>query len=187
MLNYPTDILKSLALAAMKFLISIVSLTLLFTGCKRQQEEGERDSSPSGRETVEIPSLHFDDLQDLLHEQNDEVHVVNFWATWCPPCVEELPFFEKLRKSQNVDVVLVSLDMPKMKDTHLKPFVKKHNLNSKVVLLDAPDSNMWIPKVNKKWSGALPATLIYKNDRQKFYARNFENYKDLLNEVKLLQ
>jgi hypothetical protein len=74
--------------------------------------------------------------------------------------------------------------MPKMKETHLKPFVKKREIMSNVALLDDSQSNIWIPKVNKKWDGAIPATLIYKNDQREFFARRFESYKDLENEFK---
>jgi thiol-disulfide isomerase/thioredoxin len=102
--------------------------------------------------------------------------VVNFWATWCAPCVKELPYFEQLLdkyKNKNVKVILVSLDFPHLYDTKLKPFIKEHKLKSKVVALNDVDMNTWIPKVDKTWSGSIPATIIYKNNTRVFFEQSF--------------
>ena len=48
----------------------------------------------------------------MLHQEGSKTYVVNFWATWCAPCIKELPYFEALNKNQNIDVLLVSLDFP---------------------------------------------------------------------------
>lgn len=110
----------------------------------------------------------FDAVEKLLHAQNDTTYVVHFWATWCGPCVEELPHFENLR-SQYADkklrVVLVSLDFKSQLDSKVKPFVEKKGLRSTVWLLDEADANSYIDKVSPEWSGAIPATLIV-NSRQ---------------------
>ena len=118
----------------------------------------------------------YDGLEPLINKQDDKVHVVNFWATWCAPCVKELPYFEEINekyKSNNVEVLLVSLDFPKNYDTKLKPFIKKHNLQSEVVAFDDVDQNRWIPAINKDWSGALPATIIYNKEKRQFYEKSF--------------
>jgi len=50
------------------------------------------------------------ELQKIIHEPGF-VKVINFWATWCAPCVKEMPFFEKLnRDDKNIKVILVSMD-----------------------------------------------------------------------------
>ncbi len=102
--------------------------------------------------------------------------MINFWATWCKPCIEELPHFETLNAKygkDQVEVVLVSLDFPSRAEELLVPFVEKRNLKSDVLLLDDPKSNTWIPKVDKSWSGALPATVIFNKHRRSFYEKSF--------------
>tara|TARA_R110002111_G_scaffold185492_1_gene251522 strand:- start:10073 stop:10615 length:543 start_codon:yes stop_codon:yes gene_type:complete len=118
----------------------------------------------------------YDGLEPLINVKDNKVHVVNFWATWCAPCVKEMPYFEKINenyKDKGVEVLLVSLDFPRNYDSKLKPFIKKHNLKSKIVAFDDTDQNRWISAINKDWSGALPATIIYKGDKRKFYERSF--------------
>jgi len=136
-------------------------------------------------EKVKFPVYDFEGLEPLLHQDDDKVHVINFWATWCKPCVVELPYFEKIhaeQKENNVEVLLVSLDMPSMWKTRLEPFVKNKGLKSKVVILDDPKQNDWIPKVAEEWSGGIPATLIYNKDKRSFYEHGF-TYEELNTEL----
>ena len=139
--------------------------------------------SYSFAQTTEVISLNYTQLQPLLHQNSESVQVVNFWATWCAPCIKELPYFEELNKLENVDVLLVSLDFPKHKEKRLIPFVKKHKLQSKVVHLDDEDENYWINEISTTRSGALPASLIYSQNRRQFYEQSFTK-DELFNEVK---
>jgi len=128
------------------------------------------------KEGIKIKSFNFDGLQPYLNQKNDTVYVINFWATWCVPCVKELPYFEKLNqkyKNGKFKMILVSLDFPKMIESRVIPFIKNKNLQAEVVVLNDPDANTWIEKVAKEWSGAIPATIIYKNDKRKFYEQSF--------------
>lgn len=137
------------------------------------------------KDSVTVKGYDFAGLEHFLTQKNDTTYVVNFWATWCVPCVEELPHFEKLNekyKDNKVKVLLVSIDMHKMVEDRLIPFIKKNNIKSDVVLLRDPDSNSWIPKVDSTWSGAIPATVIYNKDRRKFYEKSF-TYEELEKEV----
>ncbi|MGB3606378.1 TlpA family protein disulfide reductase [Psychroserpens sp.] len=135
----------------------------------------------------DLKVLDFDGLEAYLNKKDKrKTYVVNFWATWCAPCVKELPSFEELNaryKDQNVEVILISLDFPKQIETKLKPFLKKNALKSEVVVLDDVDSNTWIPKVSKAWSGAIPATIIYNQQKKEFYERSF-TYSELEIELK---
>lgn len=136
-------------------------------------------------DTVSVKAYEYDGLKYYLNQKNDTTYVVNFWATWCVPCVEELPNFEKINakyKENKVKVILVSLDMPKMIETKLLPFITKRQLKSEVILMRDPDQNTWLPKVDSTWSGALPATIIYNKDMRKFYERSF-TYDELEKEV----
>lgn len=135
---------------------------------------------------TKIPTLNYKELEPLLNKKNDSVYVVNFWATWCKPCIKEMPSFEKINaeyKTKKVNVILVSLDFPEHLEKQLIPFVEKRKINSEVVLLDDPDANSWIPKVSDNWSGAIPATIIYSNSERKFYERSF-TYEELETELK---
>ncbi|MBX2913758.1 MAG: TlpA family protein disulfide reductase [Cyclobacteriaceae bacterium] len=109
-----------------------------------------------------INQIKLKDLQKLLTTKSDRVQVINFWATWCAPCVKEIPLFEKLRSdNSNVDITLVSMDFDLDPDpAKVERFVTRKALKNKVVILAETDPNSWIDKIDKSWSGALPATLI---------------------------
>jgi thiol-disulfide isomerase/thioredoxin len=116
------------------------------------------------KNSVDIVAFNWFEQQRNVY--NDTTYVINFWATWCIPCVAELPHFEAITekyKTQKVKVILVSLDFAKTINKQLMPFLAKKNIKSKVVLLNDPDYNAWIDKVNPTWSGGLPATLIFNN------------------------
>lgn len=128
------------------------------------------------------PILDFSGLQPLLEKNTDTIYVVNFWATWCKPCVEELPYIEQLHGDtfdNPVQVLLVSLDFRNQIENKLLPFIKERNIKSQVVVLDDPDANTWIDKVDSRWSGALPATIIYHKDQKLFFSEGFENYQSI--------
>ena len=114
----------------------------------------------------QVAVIKFTELQKRLARPNDTTYVVNFWATWCAPCVKELPQFEQVRATnttRKVKVLLVSLDYASQLDKKVKPFVKLRGLKSEVVLLNESDPNSWMDKLDAKWSGALPFTLIINN------------------------
>ena len=122
----------------------------------------------------------YDELNAYLKENNSKPLVVNFWATWCAPCVKELPYFEKLnQENQNVKVILVSLDFEKQVESKLKPFLKKKKYTSTSIYLADKDYNTWLPKVDKNWSGSIPATLIIKDGKMTFIEQDFSNYEEL--------
>lgn len=115
--------------------------------------------------------LTFKELNPRLNLNNDTVYIINFWATWCIPCRKELPEFEKASKqfaNQKVKVLLVSLDFPNQQEA-LKLFIEKNQISSEVIILNAPDANNWINKVDENWSGSIPATLFYRKNIKKFY------------------
>ena len=139
--------------------------------------------------TKQIPQMDFETFEPLLHQQNDTVYVINFWATWCKPCVKELPDFEKIKaeyKDQKVRVILVSLDFPNKYEELLLPFVENKALQCEVIHLTDVDANKWIDKVSPDWSGAIPATVIYKGKEQEFFEAqmNYEKLKSII-ETKL--
>jgi len=119
---------------------------------------------------------------DFMSLDDGYTYVINYWATWCGPCVKELPYFEDLLskyEDDKVKVVLVSLDFPKKVDSKLLPFLNKHNIKSEVVLLDDPKANDWIDRVDPTWEGAIPVTIIYKGDQRTFWDKEFRTFEDL--------
>ncbi len=132
-----------------------------------------------------ISVMDFDQFEPWLHKQSDSVYVVNFWATWCAPCIREIPDFEQIHKEysdRGVKVLLVSLDHPNRIDGHVVPFLDRLGVDSQVVLLDDPFANRWIPKVSEKWSGAIPATVIYNKDQKVFFEKElkFEELEEII-------
>lgn len=157
--------------------------------CKNEDQNNPQQTNALEAKNYVAPTLEiydFDGLKPFLETATDTVFVVNFWATWCAPCIKELPYFEALNAAyseKNVEVVLVSLDFPKKYDSHLKPFIAKNELKSKVVALNDMDSATWIPLIDRDWSGAIPATLIFNKDKRQFYEHTF-TYEELEAEIK---
>lgn len=165
-------------------------LVLVVYSCNNKKSSDailqEAEEVPTEVANTDLEVYDFDGFQKFLQKKDDKVYVVNFWATWCAPCVKEMPYFEKLGqeyKNDNVEVLFVSLDFPHVYESKLKPFIKDKNIQSKVVALNDVDMNTWIPKVDENWSGSIPATFIYKNDISKFYEQTF-TYEALESEIK---
>lgn len=165
----------------LKNICLLAVLIVLVISCKGKEEDNEVGEQPQAT----IPVYDFDGLEHLLYFNDDKTYIVNFWATWCRPCIKELPYFEQIGeeyKDKGVEVILVSLDFPEKLETGVIPFVERHNLKSQVVLLDDVNQNRWIPLVSEEWSGAIPATLIYNKNERKFYEQTF-TYEQLLTEL----
>ena len=134
---------------------------------------------------LSVKTYTYLELKPLLEKNDGKTYIINFWATWCAPCVKELPYFEKINQEysdKNVEVLLVSLDFPKQAKKKLIPFINKRKLKSEVVLLDDINENVWIKAIDESWSGAIPATIIYNKNNRKFYEQSFD-YNTLKNEL----
>ena len=124
----------------------------------------------------------FAELETEYFDVKDgKVHIINFWATWCKPCVKELPYIDALTEKygDEIKVTLVSLDFPRMVKTKLLPFMDKHQLKSEVVLLDDGKVNEWIDQVDPNWSGAIPATVVFKDGKKHFYVTEFHSTEEV--------
>jgi len=138
----------------------------------------------------QVPLLHLAELQKLMDTPSVEIKVINFWATWCAPCIKELPLFEKVnqdRKDAKVTLVSMDIDLDPNPEKVYK-FVSRKKLQSQVVILNEQNPNDWIDKIEKEWSGALPATLLIntKNGKRKFVEKELHegDLEKLIDEIK---
>lgn len=137
-----------------------------------------------------VPVMNFDELETYLKSQKEKLIVVNFWATWCGPCVEELHYFEYANrdfKNQDVKVILVSLDFKKAMNSQLIPFLKLNEIESEVILLSDPKTNTWINRVAPKWSGAIPGTWFITGESSVFEEGKYSDYQVLKNTISTLK
>lgn len=161
----------------LKKLLLIVGFFLLFINIVNSQEDIIE------KEGYKIPMYNYTQIEPLLNPDNSDntIYVFNFWATYCAPCIKELPHFERIGKEyadKNVKIILISLDFKAQIESKVIPFLKKRGITSEVVLLSDPDANSWIDKINPSWSGAIPATLIVKGNKKEFYEQEF-TYEEL--------
>lgn len=107
-----------------------------------------------------MPSWKITDLQDYI-AHSDSVLVINFWATFCKPCVGEIPYYQTLTKKyagKGVKLMLVSLDLKESFPEKISSFAVKHNFYTPIIWLNETDADYFCPKIDKSWSGALPTT-----------------------------
>ena len=123
----------------------------------------------------QIQKIKIKALNDLI-TTSDSVLIINFWATFCKPCVEEIPDlikFTKKYKKQKVSLYLVSLDLEDYYPEKIKRFVTKKKYAAKIAWLDESNADYFCPLIDATWSGAIPATLIVNNKMgyKKFYEK----------------
>jgi len=110
----------------------------------------------------QIPAMSMDQIIKA-NSSKDTLYVINFWATWCAPCVQELPVFNSLQEryaGKPVKVLLVSLDFKEDYPMKLDVFVQRKHLTPGIVWLTDTNPNVFIPKVDNSWEGSIPATLV---------------------------
>lgn len=123
-------------------------------------------------------TVKIEDLQKLIDRKSDKILVLNFWATWCAPCIKELPYFEQISANRDdVDVNLVSIDLDLDPDPDkVYRFMARKKLKSTVYLLNERDPNSWIDKIDTSWQGAIPATLVVNQQtgKRKFIGKELK-------------
>ncbi|MCE9537955.1 MAG: TlpA family protein disulfide reductase [Bacteroidetes bacterium] len=155
----------------MRYIIVIVLLTLFHITLYSQN----------------VSVIKITDLEKRIRNNSDTTYIVNFWATWCVPCVKELPDFDSINTTyinKKVKVLLVSLDFKEDLKIKLIPFILTKKIRSEVVLLDELNANYFIPKISDEWTGAIPATLVINNQKKlnRFFEKKL-NYEFLKTEI----
>lgn len=177
----------------MRILISLLFFCCLLPSCSNQEQEPSDVvvDAPANDKIAELllpnrDSLpypvysSFDQVAALFDEASDEqTLVINFWATWCKPCVEEIPYFEQLANETDARVIMVSLDFKKDVATKLKKFVEQRKMKLPVIALADGDYSGWIDRVEPSWAGAIPVTLIRRGKKQVFHPSKFADYDEL--------
>jgi thiol-disulfide isomerase/thioredoxin len=158
-----------------------MALMLFATSCSNDSDRGQKSVLPETSEVITKDGLalkvyDFDALAPLFQQDDGYTYIINFWASWCKPCIQEMPYFEQAGKDfkdMKVRIIMVSLDFRSQAESNLIPYLQENDIKNTVVLLDDPDANDWIPKVDETWTGAIPATLIYNGDQREFHEASF--------------
>ena len=143
-----------------------IALSIFLTFIFGQEASGQKI------EYIKVP-----DLEKMLNNQENKLFIVNLWATWCAPCVKELPAFEKVAgeyDQSKVRFIMISLDFPSQVENQLKPFLKKNNISLDVSVMMDTDYNSWIDKVDPQWQGNIPSTLFVNNVKKSRYFHSGE-------------
>lgn len=132
-----------------------------------------------------VETIQLSELQTLISKKSDHPRIINFWASWCGPCIKELPYFQELSGTKGTEIILVSLDFPRDLEK-AQQILSKKQITLKAYLLDEKDVDKYIRSINEDWSGAIPATLAIsaKGNRQ-FFEKSFEKeeLKNLINKL----
>ena len=136
--------------------------------------------------------LTVDQLNDRISKGRDTIFVINFWATWCKPCKKELPYFIKLeneyaqKQRDKLTLLLISVDFKSVIAKKVIPYLKKIKKQDDLFLLDEKSEQEYIDRIDKNWSGALPATLFIKAGQRRFFETGF-TYPELVKAYKNFQ
>lgn len=117
----------------------------------------------------EFKIISFEEFEAMTLEPSSKLRVYNFWATWCAPCVKEMPYFDQAAANNpDLELVFISMDDGRNPD-RVTNFIQKRKVKAPVFLLDDVDYNRWIDKVDPSWSGAIPATLFIKSSGERYF------------------
>lgn len=122
-----------------------------------------------------VRKVQINEIEALIYKSDHPV-IISFWATWCAPCLHEIPYFQETVKKyadQKVELVLVSLDFKESYPAGIESFVKKKNFQASFYWLNETNADLFCPKIDSKWDGSIPATLFVNNktNYRKFYDR----------------
>ncbi len=173
------------------YLSFFILIFLIFFPIKKTQAQNNNQNV----KVVKLKNV----LDEMQKNTADTTLVLNFWATWCVPCVKELPDFMKLATEKNDEksisndkitpkkfiFIAVEDDLKKVISFLEKKKFFTQNIHKNKIefwLLDEKDGNTWISPIEKTWDGAIPFTLILKNKHKKLHFGEI-HYEELKKEV----
>jgi thiol-disulfide isomerase/thioredoxin len=113
----------------------------------------------------QIRSVKVTELEKMIKESKTPL-IVNFWATFCVPCLQEIPHFQELTrkyKPQGVSILFVSLDLQKAYPDSIIKTAGKHNISEPIVWLNETNADYFCPKIDSSWTGGMPSSLFVNN------------------------
>lgn len=145
-------------------------LLILFTFIAVNTLSAQKINVLKGSEVIKMAHLNADSGQTI---------VINFWATWCVPCVRELPYFVQADTSlvgENYKFIFVSFD-PTDSKTKVEKFIDKNGLPGTHYIIGTYDDSNFFDQVHPKWQGGIPFTLVITPKETKYHEGAFENFR----------
>ena len=125
------------------------------------------------KEPVKLDTITADGIRELVQNHTNKLRVINVWATWCGPCVEEFPAFvdmNRMYRRRDFEFISVSADEPAKKDKALE-FLQKSEASNINYIFNIDDKYKLIEAIDPKWQGALPYTLVVEPGGKIIYAK----------------
>ena len=113
----------------------------------------------------QVRPVKITELERTIKESKTPL-IVNFWATFCVPCLQEIPYFQEIAnqyKSNDVSLVFVSLDMKEAYPVKVNNMARKLNLTYPVVWLNETNADYFCPRIDTTWTGGMPSSLFVNN------------------------
>ena len=171
-----------------KKLLIIFIAGLFLISCRGGEETNATIESPDNDSLKQlIGQADFETILTAIAEKKGKVVLLNMWATWCEPCVDEFPDIVMLYnkyKDQGLDVVTVSHDfVESFADSFL--IAQKADFTNYMKEI-AQDGNDFIVGIDNDWYGALPATWLFDREGNRQYFVEEQFYTDKL-EAKIIE
>jgi thiol-disulfide isomerase/thioredoxin len=140
-------------------------------------------AAPAGENPADILPVDETTVREIIHGLKGKVVVINVWATWCEPCVEEFPDLLRLRRAysdRGLDLVFVSVDDPRKREKEVRRFLSRMGVEFPSYIKQTRNDEAFINTFNPQWSGALPATFIYdRTGKQVHTLTDQQTFEDL--------
>ncbi len=146
-------VLPFLLLAAI--IVSLISST---GGCSDSSEIAHTETGHIELELVDAEAYH-----EVIARHRGSLVLVDFWATWCPPCVESFPKLVDLHSKyadRGVAVIGASVDFPGESD-RVKAFLHEHDAYFENLKVVVENTDQFISSVGQRWDGGVPAVFLY--------------------------